>query len=296
MIRDFTRLIVNSIKKRNGEIYITDAHTAEADPHTQYAELATANTFTARQRISATFPQLDFYETDAAVGEKLWRWWVDGAVMHLDVRADDDSSSAAMLDVTRTGVGATTFNVRTTNLQHAGTAVSLSGHGAADHTNVTRSIWIPATAFTADGGTFATVGASPGQIRTLQLADALTQGGFFETVVPSDWASGAITMEPHWIAVNTVAGAAIRWLGQILYAGTAADWTAAGTASNLTGASLDRTANFGYIDSAISLGTPSAAGQTMRISLRRQGGNAADTYNAGTVALVGVMLNYTATQ
>lgn len=170
-------------------------------------------------------------------------------------------------------------------------------HGAAQHTDITRSRWLLAEDATLNGGTFATLGASPNQLRVVALADAATQGCFWAFNVPSDWASGVITVQPFWSPGATDAVAhTVRWTLTTKERAAGADVTAAGTAVTFTGASSARTASQLTKDTATSTGvTPAAADNLLMLGIQRIGADAADTY-VGVVNLIGILLTYTANQ
>jgi hypothetical protein len=185
-------------------------------------------------------------------------------------------------------------------LQQGGTGVSLIGHGASNHADITRSIFLNAdNAKLADtvAATFANIGAAPDFTSVVAYADAATQGAIWNFQVPLDWASGVITIQPVWSPGATDAVAhTVRWsyIAKTIAAGSTV--TAAGTTVTWTGASAARTVGVVVFDTATSTTlTPAAAGDLFRICVRRIGADAADTY-VGVVNLIGLIVTYTANQ
>lgn len=194
------------------------------------------------------------------------------------------------------GGNLTAFNVLGA-LQQGGVQVSLVGHGAADHANITRNVFLCAALAKLDAGTAANVGASPDLTGVVALADAATQGAFWTFEVPDDWNSGVITVQPVWSpgATDGVAHT-VRWsiIAKAIAAGSTV--TAAGTTVTFTGASAARTVGVVVYDTATSTTlTPGAAGDLFRVHMRRVGADAADTY-VGVVNLLGIIITYTANQ
>jgi hypothetical protein len=183
---------------------------------------------------------------------------------------------------------------------HPTTGLSLTGHGAADHTDITRKLWLnAATGKLSDTvpATAANIGAAPDLTEVVAYADAATQGAIWNFMVPADWASGVITIQPVWSpgATDGVAHT-VRWsyIAKAVAAGSTV--TAAGTTTTWTGASAARTVGVVVYDTATSTGiTPAAAGDAFRIMVRRIGADAADTY-VGVVNLIGLIVSYTANQ
>jgi len=176
--------------------------------------------------------------------------------------------------------------------------LSQNPHGAADHTDITRSLYLPAAIGTPQVGALASLGTYPNILRVTTLADAVsTNGEFWHFTVPADWASGVLTIQPIWVPGSTDGTPhTVRWQYDTkeLTAGT--DVTAAGTTVTWTGASAARTANQIVLDTATSTTlTPSAANSEIRFAITRLGADGADTY-VGVVNLAGVLVTYTANQ
>jgi hypothetical protein len=216
-----------------------------------------------------------------------------------DIRMRRSAAKTILVD-DNAGGNLTLVNFLTASLQRAGTEVSLVGHGAADHADITRKLWLNAeTAKLADTvpATAANIGAAPDLTGVVAYADAATQGAIWNFMVPSDWASGAITIQPVWSpgATDGVAHT-VRWsyIAKAIAAGSTV--TAAGTTTTWTGASAARTVGVVVYDTATSTTiTPAAAGDAFRIMVRRIGADAADTY-VGVVNLIGLIVSYTANQ
>lgn len=170
-------------------------------------------------------------------------------------------------------------------------------HGAADHTNITRSFALFPTECTLDGATLASIGASPDQTRVVAYADAATQGAYWTFEVPDDWDSGVISAGIFWAPGATDAVAhTVRWQFVAKMIDSASTVTNPGTTTTFTGNSGTRTVNVVVQESGSSTGvTPSAGSRLFRLEVRRIGADAADTY-VGTVNLIGVLVTYTANQ
>jgi len=159
----------------------------------------------------------------------------------------------------------------------------------------TRKLFASAAEANLDSATFANVGASPDLTRVVAYADGSTQGAFWSFVVPDDWDSGVITLQPVWSPGSTDGTAhTVRWsiVAKTVAAGTTV--TAAGTTVTFTGSSAARTVGVVVYDTATSTTlTPAAAGDVFRFTLRRIGADGADTY-VGVVNLLGVIVSYVA--
>jgi hypothetical protein len=181
------------------------------------------------------------------------------------------------------------------NHVHPTTGISLTGHGAADHADITSSFFLPALMGGLDTGTRAQVGAAPDQTDVIALADAATQGGYWDFMVPLDYVSG-MTFQPVWAPGSTDAVAhTVRWTCTARTMVTGASIASAGTATTVTGSSAARTASQPVYDTAIAAPQAPTAGILYRIDFRRIGADAADTY-VGVVNLIGVIVSYTANQ
>jgi len=172
---------------------------------------------------------------------------------------------------------------------------SLVGHGAADHADINRSFWLDPQAAGLDGATLIAVGASPNLSSAINYADAATSGAYWEFLVPADYASGALSIQPQWTPGATDAVAhTVRWSYTAKTISGGIDVTAAGTTVAFTGASAARTLNIVVSEAAQGTITPGALARVM-IELQRIGADAADTY-VGAVRLIGVIVTYTANQ
>jgi len=159
----------------------------------------------------------------------------------------------------------------------------------------TRKLFLPAAEAKLDSATAANIGASPDLTGVVAYADAATQGAFWSFMVPDDWDSGVITLQPVWSPGSTDGTAhTVRWsiIAKTVANGTTV--TAAGTTTTFTGSSGARTVGVVVYDTATSTTlTPAAAGDVFRFTLRRIGADGADTY-VGTVNLLGVIVSYQA--
>jgi hypothetical protein len=173
------------------------------------------------------------------------------------------------------------------------------GHGALDHADITRSMFIPVKGMTADAGTPGTIGAVPDKTDIIALADAATQGAYFDIFMPEDTNTGTgITVQPIWVAGTTDAVAhTVRWdMTMRILDHNNNNWTTAGTNIPWTGDSNARVANFGVHESgSASTGMTFTPRDIIRCEVRRIGANAADTY-VGIVNLAGVRVLYSANQ
>lgn len=170
---------------------------------------------------------------------------------------------------------------------------SINPHGITDHTDITRKLWLPVNdGVVIDGGTLTTTGAAPDEIRTINLADALTQGAAWSFVF-DDWASGALSVQIYWAGTTTMAGN-VRFNLQTKLLTSGNDITGAGTAVAFTSATQP-TANQLIKETLTSTTITPANGDLLKIGVRRLGADGADTYT-GVVILIGIMLSYTAVQ
>lgn len=181
---------------------------------------------------------------------------------------------------------------------HGHTAFAADPHGASQHTDITRTLYLPATLGTPQVGALASLGTYPNILRVTTLADAVnTNGIFWHFAVPNDWASGVLVIQPIWVPGSTDGTPhTVRWQYDTKELASATDVTAAGTTVTWTGSSAARTANQIVFDTATSTTvTPSAPGTELRFAVTRLGSDGADTY-VGVVNLAGVLVSYTATQ
>lgn len=205
-------------------------------------------------------------------------------------------SAAKVLTLDDTAGGGVTLNV-VNALQVGGTAVSLVGHGPADHADRTQTIMLSPNAASLDGATLIAVGASPQLSPAINYADAATSGAYWIVTLP-DYAGGvAVNIRPLWTPAATDAVAhTVRWSVTAKEMASASDITAAGTTTAFTGTSAARTVNIAVTENAQSTGvTPAAGAPRMRIELQRIGADAADTY-VGAVRLFALLVEYTSTQ
>jgi len=184
-------------------------------------------------------------------------------------------------------------------LQLGGTGVSVIGHGAADHADVTRQAFLLPQGAGMDGtATLILVGGGPVNFsNAVNYPDAATSGAFWSWQVPDDYLSGVISVRPLWSPAATDGVAhTVRWSVSAKELATGSDVTAAGTTTAFTGISAARTVNILVTENLQSTGvTPSGAGARMRIELQRIGADGADTY-VGAVRLLGLIVSWTASQ
>lgn len=210
--------------------------------------------------------------------------------------AVDDNSDAAYRAVDGVG-GAFSFAPfdEVDQIDFAPEDVVITPHGAVDHDNATRQLYLPAAIGTPQVGALASIGTFPNIIRVTTLADAVdTNGIFWHFSLPDDWASGVLSFQPVWVPGASVTGA-VRWKYDVKECGNAADVTAAGTTTTWTGVSAARTVNQLVYDTNTSGGVTPAVSGLIRLAVTRLGADGADTY-AGVVNLAGIIVSYTATQ
>jgi uncharacterized protein YfiM (DUF2279 family) len=176
----------------------------------------------------------------------------------------------------------------------SGPAAAMTDHRHARST-ITRKLFLPANTAKLDSGTAANLGSTPDLTAVVALADAATQGCIWTFMVPSDWVSGVITLQPVWSpGSNDAVAHTVRWNMKCQTVAAGVTVTGAGTAVLFTGASAARTAGVVVYDTATSTTlTPAAAGDLFRLTFQRIGADAADTY-VGVVNLLGVIISYTA--
>lgn len=223
--------------------------------------------------------------------------WFDNA-QTVDVLVTDNTDTAYRATDPTTLVSFTSFTEKDDIYADAGTALSVTGHGAADHTDITRKFLLRAEDATLGSGTaFVTVGSGLNLSRTVEYSDAASEDAHWTFIVPADWASGVITIQPIWSPGSTDASAhTARFVYTTKNLSSGTDVTAAGTAVTWTGASAARTVNILVYDTATSTTvTPAAAGDLMLFNLQRLGSDGADTY-VGTVRIHGLIVSYTANQ
>lgn len=169
-------------------------------------------------------------------------------------------------------------------------------HGAEMHTNITRTLFLPAYAAGLDGATLIAVGASPNLSNAINYADAATSGAYWTFLVPSDWDNGVISIRPNWTPAATDAVAhTVRWSVTAKGLGGSANITAAGTTTAFTGASAARTLDVVVLEAPQSTGVTGSTALRMMLELQRIGADVADTY-VGAVRLFGILVEYTANQ
>lgn len=157
-----------------------------------------------------------------------------------------------------------------------------------------RSLFLPATLFYPDGGSFGTIGSSPNQVRIISMADAATQGAFCMFQLPADHVTGEFTVRPVCTLATTASGSHnIRWqstckllnLSDLTAAGTQVLWT-----DSVPGIGY---ANYGEVITGVSSGLSVAAKSWVRLAVHRLGADALDTCSV-TLNLIGVQIDYTA--
>lgn len=168
-------------------------------------------------------------------------------------------------------------------------------HGAAEHTNITRKLWLPAEAVTlGTGSAMVTAGTGANISRTVEFSDAASEDASWSFAVPYDWASGALSAQLVISGVTTNTGA-LRWVFTAKKVAAAADVTAAGTATTFTGVNAAHTANFLFYETDTEIITPTGEDELVLLNIQRVGADGADTY-ASVIRVHGVIISYTAEQ
>jgi hypothetical protein len=168
-------------------------------------------------------------------------------------------------------------------------------HGASDHTDTTRSLFVPVSQMIVNGGTLVTLGSGDGQLGVVNLADGSTQGAYCCFATPADLVVGGYTVRPMWAPSATDATPhTVRWQVTVrrLFAGN--NVTSAGTATAWTGDSAARTADLYVEETGTTVGATTEDSDQVRLNLNRLGADANDTY-VGDVRLIGIRIDYTAT-
>lgn len=173
-------------------------------------------------------------------------------------------------------------------------------HGASRHTDITRSIWVPArpSMVAREGATATTLGSVPNDNETVALADGLTQGVGFDVVMPKDAkAASPLLMAIYWApAATDAASHAVQWEATFKARVAGDDVTAGGTTTTFTGVAAPRTQSLLVITPATQVLAACSADDYVPAYLRRLAAvDPPDTY-VGTVQLLGVRLDYTAVQ
>lgn len=183
------------------------------------------------------------------------------------------------------------------NHVHPTTGLALDPHGAAQHTDVTRSFMLnPAEAGLDGTSTLIAVGTTANISRAINYPDAATSGAYWNFLVPLDWASGTISMQISWSPAATDGVAhTVRWSMTAKALGSGSNVIAAGTTVAFTGVSGTRTVDILTVENVQDTTITPAAGNRMRLELQRIGADAADTY-VGAVRVFGVVITYTAEQ
>ena len=174
-------------------------------------------------------------------------------------------------------------------------AVSLNPHGAADHTNRTRSIWLPSQAFTLDGATRITKGASPNIIDGIRMADGATQGCYTLFYLPELYvAGGTLTFVSHFSQQGTASGAVSLRLSPFGPMVDGIDVTGGPDQTLLGTVTANGTANLMFRWSKAGTSTYTASYPLM-LQLLRAGGDAGDTLTTG-LDFHGMAILFTADQ
>ncbi len=169
-------------------------------------------------------------------------------------------------------------------------------HTFADHTDQTRTFWVPANVMNVVGpAAGGAIGAAPDYIRTMDLDAGTTEYVRFTSFVPDDWVSG-MTASIIWAPIAPGAGAeTVRWQITYKYLADAASAGAAGTTVAFTGNSATRAAGDIEVETAQTIATGAAANTMLRVVVARVGADAGDTLTLDA-GLLGVLFSYTGHQ
>lgn len=163
-------------------------------------------------------------------------------------------------------------------------------HGASDHTNRDRYIYLPVEAFTTDDAVLIATNTSPDLQSEWRFADGVRQGIYGSFLVPADCnLSDGIDLTVIY-RTGTAASATVRWVVNFaeLVEGDAFAEAGAQTIADVAHASTTT-----IIYDALASITPSAVGTYVRLNIERAGAAAEDT-DGGNIFLLGVRLDYTA--
>jgi hypothetical protein len=199
-------------------------------------------------------------------------------------------------NLAQTALAGTTGRWTDAGHRHVKDASSANPHGAADHTDVTKKIFLMPGEAMIDTATNITVATGVSSSGAINYADAATNTASWNFSLP-DWASGTLSAQPVWSPSATDGVAhTVRWEYAMKTVGTGADITAAGTTLLWTGASAARTVNLIVYDTDTNTTfTPASNTEPMILTVSRIGADGADTY-VGAVRLIGILLTYTASQ
>ena len=178
-------------------------------------------------------------------------------------------------------------------VSHVDHVHNLESHGATDHTNVTRYVFVSPQDMQYDDASLSTLGTTPDLVGVALFTEAGGRtGAFFSILVPGDWAS-TTAIQPVLIWRTTSSTGDVRWLISVseLAAGDSP-----GEASDLLAASGTTIADGTTVKySNLPTFTPATAGNVLKVNLERNASGAADTATGGANVL-GVRFEYTATQ
>jgi hypothetical protein len=108
----------------------------------RYAQLGSANTWTAAQTLQGTLVSLQFKETDAASEEKIWEFRASGGDLIFYTQTDAGSAASAFMTVARSG---TTVD----SITFTGTTIAVAGNQTVSGTLTVNSVVL-----TPDAGSF----------------------------------------------------------------------------------------------------------------------------------------------
>lgn len=171
-----------------------------------------------------------------------------------------------------------------------------ASHGASVHTNRTRNMYIPATAFKAAAGrpSINTRGSSTAKMDVPPSFNFPTSsiGAITTTfMLPEDWAGGAVTVKLYWAPAGTGTATAVmgyRW--SALAAGDQIDEAGSGPTNETI--TPPGTAEQMVVTTFSTTFTPATNGP-IKFAIRRDTTNGSDTYGNG-IWVIGVELEYTA--
>jgi len=166
-------------------------------------------------------------------------------------------------------------------------------HGASDHTDRTRSIYVIPNDMTANRGAPAQAqggGGTDDAIDWWAIPDAATGSVSFQIVVPADWVSGALSA----VIIYSQSVVNNNFRCRLDYAYLASgDLTTEVSASTSFTLAASGTGSAVSYSSGQSLGTPDSTGELLRINFARIGADALDT-NTGSMRLLAIRIDYTA--
>ena len=169
-------------------------------------------------------------------------------------------------------------------------AGDLPTHGAGQHTDITRTLWLPADAWTIITGTPA-ITIYSARYRAWAFDSASDEEITTDFRLPDDWASGALVFKQYWTNAGAGAGDVV-WRLDVAATAAAESLTAAWvtTRDTITAPAVSVLT----VSTLTATVTPSAS-DLIQLLVGRDGDNAADTLG-NDAGFLGLLIEYTGTQ